>query len=289
MTLSVVKKACSLVGLGNVVAEPIRLTENAIWRLPKLKLVVRVPREGRHEASLQELTMSRWLAEHGVSAVRAYPGVDQPVDIDGRAVTFWEELPPHKPGTVLDVVRLLKQLHSLPIPSFLRPLEPLTQLVERISPATYLDKRDRALLFELSDSLDREWETLPPSRAQCVLHGDAWVGNCIVDERGDTYLLDFERACVGLPEWDLVSTAMKLTSTQSVTTSEYAEFCRWYGYDVTAWAGYPTLRSIRELRMTAWTVWIARERPELRDEARYRVDCLLGRAGSRPWCWRPIL
>jgi hypothetical protein len=36
----------------------------------------------------------------------------------------------------------------------------------------------------------------------------------------------FERASVGPPEWDLVSTAVKMTTTGAVTEAEYAEFAR---------------------------------------------------------------
>ncbi|WP_327341460.1 hypothetical protein [Streptomyces europaeiscabiei] len=45
--------------------------------------------------------MARWLADNGVSAVRALPH-EQPIEAAGRPVTFWVELPPHEIGTVMD-------------------------------------------------------------------------------------------------------------------------------------------------------------------------------------------
>jgi hypothetical protein len=32
-----------------------------------------------------------------------------------------------------------------------------------------------------------------------------------------------------------------------------------------------------------------RRQPEWRREAQYRVDCLRGRAGARPWQWKGIM
>jgi aminoglycoside phosphotransferase (APT) family kinase protein len=102
-------------------------------------------------------------------------------------------------------------------------------------------------------------------------------------------LLDFERASFGPPEWDLVSTAVKLTTTGAVSAEEYAAFCETYGADVTEWEGYELLAGARELRMTTYAAQHAATRPEWRREAQYRIDCLRGRAGAPPWRWKAIM
>ncbi|MFF4315780.1 phosphotransferase family protein [Streptomyces sp. NPDC001507] len=123
---------------------------------------------------------------------------------------------------------------------------------------------------------------------ECVVHGDAWVGNVAATADGPV-LLDFERVSVGPPEWDLVSTALKLTTTGAVTEAEYAEFCELYGTDVTQWEGYELLAGARELRMTTYAAQYAAAHPEWHAEAQYRVDCLRGRITDRPWRWAGIM
>jgi hypothetical protein len=90
-TQALLAAACARVGLDATGAAPIRLGENAILRLPS-KVVARISRPGQADAAAREVAVARWLGGHGVRAVEPI-GVPQPVEIDGRAVTFWHELP----------------------------------------------------------------------------------------------------------------------------------------------------------------------------------------------------
>ncbi len=207
----------------------------------------------------------------------------------GRPTTFWAELPPHEPGTVRDVVKLLKLLHPLPIPDFpLGPLDPFVRIEERIAAATSLAVDDRDWLRQRHTELKERWAQRPPGLPECVVHGDAWVGNVARTPEGPV-LMDFERASIGPPEWDLVSTALKVTTTGAVSSEEYAEFCDLYGTDVTQWEGYELLAGARALRMTTYAAQYAATRPEWRSEAQYRVECLRGRVSARPWNWKGIM
>ena len=94
---SVLEEACALAGFDPADAEPIRIAENEIWRLPG-EVIVRIARAGQWKAAVREVRVARWLADNEVPAVRALP-VDQPVDASGHPVTFWVELPPHEIGT----------------------------------------------------------------------------------------------------------------------------------------------------------------------------------------------
>ncbi|MFJ8956490.1 aminoglycoside phosphotransferase family protein [Streptomyces sp. NPDC102381] len=286
-TQAVLQAACLAAGLDATDAEPLRLAENAIWRLPR-GVVVRIARPGQSAAATREVQVARWLAAQGVPAVRALD-IRQPVAADGHPVTFWQGLPPHEVGTVADVVALLKQLHALPKPDLpLGELDPFVRLVERIDAASTLSDADRQWLHGRLQDLKGQWASRPKGLPECVVHGDAWVGNVARTEAGP-WLMDFERASFGPPEWDLVSTAVKLTTTGAVSTEEYAQFCETYGTDVTEWEGYELFAGARELRMSTYAAQHAATHPEWRREAQYRIDCLRGRAGVRPWRWKGIM
>ncbi len=214
---------------------------------------------------------------------------EQPVLAHHRPVSYWEELPAHEHGTLRDLVQLLLQLHSTPIPDFpIGRLQPFVRVRERINAATSLSKEDRQWLRDLANDLEHSWKHLPPGLDACMIHGDAWVGNVAKTAEGPV-LLDLERFAVGPPEWDLVSTAVKMTTTGAVSRQEYEEFCDAYGADVTEWAGYDTLRATRELRMTTYAAQHAATQPDWQPQAQHRVDCLRGRNGPRPWKWKGIL
>ncbi|MFE1558349.1 phosphotransferase enzyme family protein [Streptomyces sp. NPDC058734] len=285
--------ACQELGLDATGVEPIRIAENAIWRLPG-QLVARISRPGRTRIAQREIAVADWLAEQGIPAVRPMPGLVQPVTVDGRAVTIWEELPPHRDGTVNEMAHLLKALHALPEPDFeLEPLEPFGKIRARLNQSTVLDEPAMQWLQDYTDSLEEAWSRLltKPNLSRCVLHGDAWVGNVASAENGTAYLLDLDSFTIGPREWDLTSTAVKLTSTSSITSREYEDFCSVYGTDVTAWHSYPLLRGIRELRMTAYSARIATEHPNhplALKEAHFRVRCLMGCRGPRPWEWTAV-
>lgn len=281
------EEACRAVGLRASGAEPVRIAENQIWRMPG-RVIVRIARAGQADAAAREVRVAGWLAEHQVPAVRLHP-VDQPIEADGRPVTFWEELPEHRPGSVRDVADVLRQLHSLPAPPFdIGHLDPLVRVAARIDEAVTLSDDDREWLRLRRDELETQWRGRPHGMADRAVHGDAWVGN-VVRTAGGPVLLDLERFSKGPPEWDLVSMAVKLTSTGGVTPLEYEEFCRIYGTDVTTWEGYDLLASARELRMTTYAAQHAATRPEWEGEAQYRVDCLRGRTPPRPWSWSGIM
>lgn len=286
----VLADACAQAGFDDHRAEVIRIGENGIFRLPG-GIVVRIGRPGQLMAALKEVRIARWLARNGIPAVRALDGIEQPLESSGRAVTFWKELPPHRHGTPAEVADALRRLHDLPLPTefTLDPLAPFTRLAQRIEAAATATASDRAWLREHLAELEQRYTTLPDGIPRRVIHGDAWTGNVVTTEGGDTVLLDLERCSIGPPEWDLVSTAIKHTSFAWVSTKDYQDFSRRYGHDVTSWQGFEILRDIRELRMTCFVVQHAAEHPDARAEAELRVACLRGKHGPRPWDWSPVL
>ena len=281
--------ACAQADLPAAGAEAVRLGENAIFRLPG-GIIARIARTGQQAAARREIAVSRWLNAARVAAVAAWGDVEQPIEVNDRSVTFWDELPPHAPGSLPQVAGALRQLHALPVQAGvpLGALDPFVRLRERIEQAATLPQGDRAWLADTLVGLQRQWTELSDSMPTCVVHGDAWTGNVVATEDGNVILLDLERCSVGPPEWDLVSTAVKYVTFGQVSPADYQQFCDAYGQDVTNWDGFPVLRDIRELRVTCYVAQQAAEHSQFADKASLRVACLQGQRGPRPWPWTPI-
>jgi hypothetical protein len=127
---AVLLEACRAVGLDATHAELIRAGENTLYRLPG-RIVARVTREGQAVAAAKEVCVSRWLMAVGVPVVEALADIDQPAEVERRAVTFWRELPPHRRGNLAELADILRQLHALPAPDF--ELPPLAPFVRQIT------------------------------------------------------------------------------------------------------------------------------------------------------------
>jgi Ser/Thr protein kinase RdoA (MazF antagonist) len=284
-TVTVLRRASALAGVNSDGAEVIRLAENAIYRLPG-GVVARIARAGHSAAAAKEVNVARWLEDSGVSAVRVLRDLDQPVQVDGRAVTFWQELPPHEYGTTADVAAALRELHALTPPEHfeLPGLAPFVRLAQRIETASTISANDQNWLLDRLTQLNSAYDRLPAGLPRCVVHGDAWSGNVVTTAANTSVLLDLERCSLGPPEWDLVSTAVAYVTTAGIDTREWDNYCEVYGYDVTAWEGFDVLRDIRELRQTTMAVQVAATNPErYADQAAHRLACLRGQRGPRPW------
>jgi aminoglycoside phosphotransferase (APT) family kinase protein len=275
--------ACGTAGLDPRKAELLRLGENALYRLPG-NVVARVGRVGQLAAATKEINVAQWLESVEVPAVQAIPEINQPVNVDGRPVTFWRELPPHEHGTPAKVATALKRLHGLELPTTftLSPIAPFVRLDERIASATILAEEERTWMREHLIELRRRYSNLPAGLPHCVVHGDAWTGN-VVSTSDNVLFLDLERTAIGPPEWDLVHTAIKYTSFGWITSEQYREFCDIYGHDVTEWEGFELLRDIREFRMACMAVQIASTNSAYHEQATHRLACLRGSHGPRSW------
>ncbi|WP_129840423.1 aminoglycoside phosphotransferase family protein [Streptomyces sp. RFCAC02] len=281
--------------LSSTDAEPIRLGENDLWRLPG-GIVVRIARPGQDAAAAREVAVTRWLSDNHFPAVRPLP-IDQPIHAGGRVATLWEELPPHRAGTTDELAVLLRQLHALPVPCLcegqgaveLGLLDPFVRLADRIRAVGAETVTDdvRGWLLDRLEVLRHEWGALPDGMPKTVIHGDAWRGN-VAATTDRAYLLDFERTSLGPPEWDLASTAVGYDSAGSISRKQYERFVASYGFDVMTWSGYATLRSIRELRLVTFALQLAPTSQQAAAEAHYRLACLRGAAGPRPWHWSSI-
>lgn len=286
--MAVLTRACQQAGLDATGAELIRAGENVLYRLPGA-VVARVTRPGQIDAAAKEVRVSRWLQQSGIPVVRVVPGVAQPVQVDGRAVTFWQELPEHHEGTIDQVADILRQIHDLqPPPDLALPaLAPFVRLKERITETTVFNAEEREWLLKHLQRLTEQYENLPAGLPKTAVHGDAWGGNIVTTTTGPV-VLDLERFAYGPPEWDLASIAVDHFTFGSMTATEWARFCTRYGYDVTEWEGYAVLRDARELRKVTFAAQMATQQPRLNSQSRYRLACICGEHGPRPWYWTPV-
>ena len=283
-TDAVLRAACQAAGLDYRGAEIIRASENTLYRLPG-RIVARVTRPGQLAAAEKEVRVSRWLLSLDVPVVEALPDVEQPVAVNGRAVTFWRELPAHRYSTITELATVLRRLHDLPAPDFELPaIAPFVRQRERITEAAALSADDRDWLLNRLAHLEAGFAALPAGKPWCAVHGDVWAGNVVVADHGPV-LLDLERFAYGPPEWDLTSIAVDYTTFGDMTDDQWSEFAHSYGYDVTTWTGFDILRDARELRKVTFAVQMAAERPDLAEQAAYRLRCIQGRHGPRPWGW----
>lgn len=276
--------ACVVVDLDCRGAELIRIGENGVFRLRGRPVVARV---GRSSAQLpwarQQLAVSRWLASEGVPAIRGLE-VDQPVVVSGRVVTFWESAADDiRYGTTRELGVILRRLHRLPLPAELGlpDFAPFTAIRRRLERVT-ITEDDRRYLQGLGDELTQAYQALPFDRPPVVLHGDANVGNLILDRHGRAVLSDLDSFCVGPAEWDLVQTGMFYTRFGWHTAEEYAEFVRAYGRDVTAWSGFEVLADIRELHMVTWLAQNVHDDRAAAELAK-RIDTMRRGGSRRQW------
>src|SRR5882757_9490126 len=85
--------ACRMVGLRSDGARLIRLGENALFRLERHPVIVRIARSVAYvDAARLEVRVPRWLAAEGFLAARVVEDVEQAVVVAGHPVTFWHAI-----------------------------------------------------------------------------------------------------------------------------------------------------------------------------------------------------
>jgi aminoglycoside phosphotransferase len=283
-TLEVASRSVGLDARG---ARLIRLGENGVFRLRADDVVARVGRSAaKAPMAERQLAVARWLATNEIQAIRALDVV-QPVIVRGRVVTFWESADDDvRYGTTRDLGLILRRLHRLPTPNDveLPKLTPFETARARIAVVPISDA-DRGYLVDRCDYLEAAFNRLIFTPGDVVLHGDANVGNLILDRRDHALLSDLDSFCIGPREWDLVLTAMFYRRFGWHTREEYDAFVTAYGEDILDWDGFDVLADVRELLMVAWLAQNARN-PGVAEELARRLDTM--RNGGSRQDWRPF-
>jgi aminoglycoside phosphotransferase (APT) family kinase protein len=270
-------------------AELLRFGENAIYRLSRYPIVVRIARSATFLPDVQkELNVARWLASVDLPAVRPAEVARQPLVVNGHVVSFWELIPESdEPATVVDLARLLRLLHGLPEPDWftLPALDPFRRIDHRLEHARGISPGDQRFLRDLYARLRERFETVSFVLPTSVIHGDAQTSNLIRHIDGSVRLSDLDPFMAGPPEWDLTLTALYYVRLQWHSEEEYQAFAATYGFDALRWPGFEVLADIRELRMVTWLMQNTKESPAIAAEVGRRLASL--RDGTMPRRWNP--
>jgi aminoglycoside phosphotransferase (APT) family kinase protein len=279
-------EACQYAGLDVAGSRLMRLGSNAVFRLTG-PVVVRIARSDTEtEHARRTVAVARWLESEDYPAVRVLP-FDQPVVIDGYAVTFWEAVSAvgDEWTSVQEIAELLVQLHKLVAPEDLHLPEvtPFDKAEERISANTWLTNENRKILVDKLTELQDRYSKLEWELSSGVIHGDAAIGNALRDWNGRPVMIDLDNFAVGHREWDLILTAVYYDSFGWHKRAEYEDFAQAYGFDIMRWSGYPTLKELSEFLMVTWVITKSGESQDVADEANKRIQALRTGASRRGW------
>jgi aminoglycoside phosphotransferase (APT) family kinase protein len=282
----VLERACTIVDLDADSARLLRIGSNAVYRL-KAPIIARISRPGADASHVRRtVTVARWLKSIGYPAVRIVD-VEQPVVIDGQAVTFWEAVSDDgdEYASVTEFAELLLRLHQLTAPTDLHlpALAPFANAAKRIEANTWLTPDDRAFLTAMLAQMRGAYAGLDFALPPGVIHGDANVGNVLRDRHGHPVMIDLDGFAIGPREWDVVLTAIYYDSFGWHTREEYQDFVRVYGYDIMTWPGYPVMRAVREFLMVTWIIQKAPESGQAAAEAAKRLAALRTGASRKDW------
>lgn len=269
----VLAEVCVAAGLDHCGARLVRVTNNAVFRLARHPVVVRIVASRALQHRVEKVVrVATWFAEYDVPAVRLVPGIEQPIRANDHLATVWETVAEGgSPPRGSDLARLLHTVHTLPVPAFPLPgWQPLADVRSRIDEAEGLDDADRIFLLSRCDEVDARLDDVDFEIPPCLVHGDAHLGNLIPSPAGPV-LCDFDSTCIGPPEWDLTPLAVGVVRFGE-PASRYQELVRTYGLDITQRSSFPVLREVRELKLITSVLPIMASNPGVRAELLRRLE-----------------
>ena len=278
---------CAALGLDDRDAQPLKLTLNLVFRLPREGAVVRIATSAAMTHRIRKVVrVARWLARHDFPAVRLFPDLPAPVTAAGYTATVWVDARGGtRDPTTGDLAAILRRLHRLPGPEPPLPAwDPLDDVRRRLAAAQMLAADERAFLEDLTARVEAGLRSVRYVLPRTVIHGDAHLGNLISTADGQVVICDFDATCLGPAEWDLVPVAVG-TIRFGRPQHLHTELARDYGFDVTAWDGFPVLRAVRELKLVTSVVPILAGNPSAAAQFRVRLNTL--RSGRQDIPWSP--
>jgi aminoglycoside phosphotransferase (APT) family kinase protein len=188
-------------------------------------------------------------------------------------------------ASIAQVANVIRRLHALEAPDSLRlpPVDSFVHAVHELANAKGIKDSDRNFLKHRLQELGQQYSTLTFALPEGVIHGDANVGNVILDRDGAPILIDLDDFRVGPREWDLVQTALFYERFGWHTEAEYRTFVEVYGWDIMSWQGYPVLADYREISMTVWLAGKAGANKGASEEFSKRVESIRTGASRRDW------
>ncbi|WP_370417301.1 phosphotransferase family protein [Streptomyces sp. QH1-20] len=280
----VLRRACAAAGLDSTDAKILRGHTNAVVLLAHDPVVVKIARRGSSQASVQRtVRFVSWLMELGFPTVPLHPVPQQPTVIDGHPVTFWTYLPqPQHPVAAELIAPPLRALHQLPEPPEpLRELDNAAAIKASINATTSLPAATLDFLTRRLATLEARLADVAFALPRAVVQGDPQHRNALHHE-GRAVLCDWDTVAQGQPEWDLVTIEIHCRRF-GYGQEHYDAFADSYGFDVTTWEGYPTLRDLRELRMITTNARKAAQAPGTLAEVERRITGLQREDADLRW------
>jgi hypothetical protein len=204
------RNAAVSVGIPADVVELIRIGSNAVFRIDGGTIARVAPRLDLLSNAKLQIDVARWLEDAEFAAVRSVH-VDQPIVAGSHVVTLWRSACEGEVyAPIADVARVIRDLHKLPEPEGidLPELVPFGPLDAPLPTFDGLAPADAEFLRERLDWARRSFADLPFALAPGVIHGDANVGNVLLDDAGEAVLIDLDSFSRGPREWDLIQTAI---------------------------------------------------------------------------------
>lgn len=280
-------------GLSAVGLIPLRVHSNAVFLLPRSRIVVRVG--GGADAvgrARRGVAATRWLVKLGFPAVEPVDAVTQPVLLTDEAnqllaATFWHQVDVQdRPVAAGHLGELLGWLHRLPLPSFEVPyFRPLDRFVAVVTDSMWVSESDRDWLLSHAAHLQGELDGVLSSLGRPgLVHGDAQLSN-VLPVAGDAGVLaDWDGVAMAPLPWDLVPTAVEPRFGGRHELLD--ELLAGYGTDPTGLSGWQVLCDVYELRSVAAHIRRAPDSPAHAVEAGVRIASL--RAGDRSVRWSAV-
>ncbi|MFE9182875.1 aminoglycoside phosphotransferase family protein [Micromonospora haikouensis] len=244
------REVAGVLGVPSEDAQLLRLTNNAVFALPRSGIVIRIARTHRLRDRVAKIVrLARWFADIDAPTIRLAPGVEQPIEVGGLVASVWEYVPPGSPApTVEDLGLVLREFHPLDVPPFPLPAwNPVDDARRRLADADGLRGNDRDFLVRWCDRLEPQIAALNQRAERSLIHGDAHVGNLLREQSGRTVMCDFDATCVGPWQVDLVAVAV--AEERFARTGAHETLTTAYGCDVTSDPSWRLLREARELKM----------------------------------------
>lgn len=233
----------------------------------------------------KQVAVARWLEAVDFPATRVID-IEQPIQADGRVVTFWHSATDVEEYAPLDEVGyILHDLHALEShPEVELPeVRPFGEDGEPLPDYPGLAAADEEFLRERYEWARLAFDALPYELDPGIIHGDANVGNVLLDRDGEAILIDLDSMATGPREWDLIQTALFYDRLGWHTAEEYAAFVRAYDHDILGWHAYTDLADIREIAMTSWLAKQAVTSEKSAAEAAKRIEAIRTGGSRRDW------
>lgn len=163
------------------------------------------------------------------------------------------------------------------------PFHSCSRFLKRSPTSSAYPAKTRPFLLSQYTGARQRFVELPYVLSPGHVHGDANVGNIILDDLGSPVVIDLDGFSVGPREWDLIQTAIFYDRLGWHTSDEYQAFVDGYGYDILQWEGYAELANIREIAMTSWLSRKAPSSELTAKEATKRIEAIRSGGSRRDW------